>query len=298
MHCSLCSQPTVSSIPQLCKHHYSAWFEERVSETIHEWKLFSKRDTVAVACSGGKDSTALLHVLRKLGYDVTAVAVDEGIHPYRDENLTFLKQYCTSNHVPLRVVAFRDLYGDDLDALLARSKELPCTLCGTFRRAALNKAAAGFSVVATGHNADDEAQTVLMNLARANTALFPRGGPVTSSKARGFVRRVKPFYFLTEKQVMVYALLHGLATTWSECPYARQAYRDLVREELNAYAARHPGVQQRVLTHYLAVRDRLRTQPTETVPCGECGEPSTSGLCKACRLTAALQSAAPPHRHP
>jgi len=289
MRCSRCSQPTVSSTPLLCSEHYTAWFEARVAETIMTHQLFAPGDRVAVACSGGKDSTALLHVLRKLGHDVTAVAIDEGIHPYRDGNLAFLRKYCTSNNVSLRVVAFRDLYGADLDDALTRSQELPCTLCGTFRRSALNKAAAGFSVVATGHNADDEAQTVLMNLSRANTALFPRGGPVTSSAARGFVRRVKPFYFLTEKQVMVYALLHSLATEWSECPYARRAYRDLVREALGVYAAKHPHVQQRILKHYLAVRDRLVVDEADVVPCGECGEPSTSGLCKACRLTATLK---------
>ncbi len=298
MHCARCSEPAVSAQPRLCKEHYSSWFEKRVQETITTHRLFSRRDKVAVACSGGKDSTVLLHVLQKLGYDVTAVAVDEGIHPYRDENLAFLKKYCISNNIPLRVVAFRELFGMDLDDALVRSQEMPCTLCGTFRRAALNKAAADFSVVATGHNADDEAQTVLMNLARANTELFPRGGPVTSSTAQetnsgtrsvGFVRRVKPFYFLTEKQIMIYALLHNLATEWSECPYARRAYRDMIRELLNVYAARHPGVQQRILEHYLAVRNRLVVEESNIVLCESCGEPSASGLCKACRLSATLK---------
>lgn len=283
MRCTLCSRRAVVARPRLCKDHFSSWFEERVDETITSYSLFSKRDRVAVACSGGKDSTALLHVLRTLGYRVTAVAIDEGIHPYRDENLLFLKKYCITNNVSLHVFSFQEAFGEDLDVMLRRGG-LPCTVCGTFRRSLLDTAVQEYDVVATGHNADDEAQAVMMNLVRANTPLFPRGGPVTTSNAEGFVRRVKPFYFLTEKEVMLYAFLHNLTTTWSECPYARRSFRARIRDLLNAYEERHPGAKRRILRHYLRVKEGLHLKERGTVPCVACGAPSAGGLCKACRL--------------
>jgi len=290
------------------------------------YKLFSKRDRVAVACSGGKDSTALLFVLKRLGYDVTALAVDEGIAGYRDRTLSDLKRFCEKNKIPLKIVSFRKEYGSELDVMLTRKELHPCTVCGTFRRQLLNKAARGFDVLATGHNADDESQAVLMNLCRANTALFTRIGPLTTSDTKnsvalepvrgpsagdaakrrgsllgrsllrvqraealhGFVRKVKPLYFLTEKECLTYALLHGLATEWNECPYAPRAYRNDVRAALLAYERAHPGARERVLRHFLTVKDRLPSGATRAVPCASCGEPSTSGRCKACRLRAEI----------
>jgi len=283
MRCTRCSKTAISTKQALCKKHYAVWFEREVARTIRHYKLFSKRERVAVACSGGKDSTALLHLLQKLGYMVTAVAIDEGIHPYRDENLTFLKEYCTTNAVPLRVFSFKEAFGKDLDVMLPRGGP-PCTVCGTFRRSLLDKVAHAFDVVATGHNADDEAQAVLMNLARANLDLFPRGGPVTTSNASGFVRRVKPFYFLTEKEILTYALLRGIAGEWNECPYASQAYRTTIRDALNAYEEQHPGTKRKVLAHYLRVKEGLQVEEKGTVTCVSCGAPSARGFCKACRF--------------
>ena len=152
----------------------------------------------------------------------------------------------------------------------------------------MNRHAKGFDAIATGHNADDESQSVLMNLARANVGLFPRGGPVTTSKASGFVRRIKPLYFCTEKEILTYALLHNLATEWNECPYAGQAYRNDVREVLNNHEASHPGMKRKILNHYLKVKNCLLPQESIAVPCESCGEPSMAGECKACRLKAVI----------
>lgn len=325
MRCTLCSRRAVVARPRLCKDHFSSWFEERVDETITTYSLFSKRDRVAVACSGGKDSTALLFVLKRLGYDVTALAIDEGIAGYRDRTLADLKRFCEKNKVPLKIVSFQKEYGAELDAMLTRKELHPCTVCGTFRRQLLNKAARGFDVLATGHNADDESQAVLMNLCRANTALFTRIGPLTASGTNngvaseqdrglsvggvakrgflsgegrfvlraeahrnGFVRKAKPLYFLTEKACLTYALLHHLATAWNECPYAPRAYRNDVRAALLVYERAHPGARERVLRHFLTVKERLPSGTTRTVSCASCGEPSTSGRCKACRLRTAI----------
>ncbi len=293
MRCSRCSRTTVWHAPALCAEHFSARFEEKVQATIREHRLIRKRDKVAVACSGGKDSTALLFVLKRLGYDVAALAVDEGIAGYRDRTLRDLTSFTKNHNIPLRIISFKGAYGKDLDGILAKGKFRPCTVCGTFRRQLLNRVARGFDVLATGHNADDESQAVLMNLARANTGLFARIGPATTSAPRaerssGFVRKVKPLYCCTEKECLTYALLHGLATAWNECPYAPQAYRNDARAVLLAYEARHPGARERVLRHFLKVKKGVFPRKTRAVPCASCGEPSTSGLCKACRLAASL----------
>lgn len=273
---------------KLSKEAFVKEFEERVKKTITEYKLLKKKDKVIVAASGGKDSTVLLYLLKKLGYAVTALAIDEGIKGYRDKNLDDLKKFCKKEQIHLKIVSFKQAFGKDLDKILKLKQHHPCSVCGTFRRTLMNRHAKGFDAIATGHNADDESQSVLMNLTRANIDLFPRGGPVTTSKAKGFVRRIKPLYFCTEKEILTYALLHNLATEWNECPYAGQAYRNDVREVLNAREATHPGAKKKVLEHYLKVKKGIRPQESVAVPCVSCGEPSMAGECKACRLKAAI----------
>lgn len=300
MACVACANRPV--FERLCKEHFLGSFERRVRDTIAKHRLLTKREKVLVAASGGKDSLTTLFLLKKLGYDVSALAIDEGIAGYRPETLRTLRRFCGERGIPLRVVTFKEAYGEELDAMLRDGKKHPCTVCGTFRRQLLNRHAQGsqkaslsgapetrsvsrgFDAIATGHNADDEAQAVLMNLCRANSELFPRGGPVTTSDAKGFVKRVKPLYFCTEKEVLTYALLNGYAGAWNECPYVVRAYRAEVRDALNRYEATRPGAKRRVLARYLAVKRNLAAPQHPSVPCATCGEPSADGACKACRL--------------
>jgi tRNA(Ile)-lysidine synthase TilS/MesJ len=168
-------------------------------------------DRVCVAVSGGKDSMSLLYVLNKKKYNVTALAIDEGIGDYRDKTLKTMKNFCVKNKIPYKIVSFKKEFGKTLDKIMEQHKERPCTICGVFRRYLLNSRSCGFDVLATGHNMDDEAQAILMNLIKTNISLFHRLGPVSGYiKSRKFTKRVKPFYFCLEKEIMVYSFLNNL----------------------------------------------------------------------------------------
>jgi len=68
-------------------------FETEVHHTIVDNKLFYRGQRVAIAASGGKDSTVLAHVMKLLndkydyGLDLFLLSVDEGIRGYRDDSL-------------------------------------------------------------------------------------------------------------------------------------------------------------------------------------------------------------------
>jgi len=279
MACRFCGTRPVAQ--GRCAKCFVRFFERRVATTIREQQLLKKTDRILVAASGGKDSLATIHVLKKFSYDVHALAVDEGIAGYREHTLRDLKTYCDAHAVPLKIVRFSD-EGRTLDEELRLKPAHPCSVCGVRRRNAINAGAKGYDVVATGHNADDEAQAVLMNLVRANTQLFARQGPATGSPKGWFVQRVKPLYFLTEKEVMTYALLEKLPVSFHECPYAHESLRAQIRDALNEYAAHRPGAKTRVLENYLVLKRRLKVDAERLRLCERCGEPASAPVCRSC----------------
>ncbi len=290
MRCSKCNGRAVFEEPRLCEKHFTEEFENTVKRTIRKFGLIKKGERVAVACSGGKDSSVLLHVLKKLGYNVTAIAVDEGIKGYRDRTLRDLREFCSKEGVELRIHSFREEFGGGLDAMKRKSHENPCTLCGVWRRKILNKAARGFDVIAAGHNLDDECQSIIMNLLTNKTDVLARLGPVTGVvESKGFSKRVKPLYFLAEKEVMAYSFLNSISTDFTECPYAHLSFRSAVRDELNRLEARKRGTKKRTVYEFLKILPKLKEQHRKGAVsvCGKCGEPSSGRECKSCRILAA-----------
>src|SRR3989338_8594712 len=160
----------LSAGEKLCKSHFTEYFENKVFRTIRQFDLIGKEEHLGVALSGGKDSLTLLNLLNKLSKQnpkikLTAIAINEGIHDYRDKTLVTAKEFCEKNAIPLKVYSYEEEFGMPLDNMLKTLDVKPCTICGIFRRYLLNKKSKelGFTKLATGHNLDDECQSVLMN---------------------------------------------------------------------------------------------------------------------------------------
>ena len=157
---------------KLCKTCFIAVFESEIHDTITSNKLFVRGERVAIGASGGKDSTVLASVLKMLnerhdyGLELILLSVDEGIKGYRDDSLETVKRNAAQYELPLKIVSYGELYGWTMDQVVEQvGKKGNCTYCGVLRRQALDRGAAllGVGHVVTGHNADDIAETVLMN---------------------------------------------------------------------------------------------------------------------------------------
>lgn len=292
MRCNLCDQKAVLTHPSLCKEHFDDYILTTVKKTIADFNLCTKDQTICVAVSGGKDSLALLDILTRLGYTVEGLFINEGIADYREASERDLDLFCSNNNIKVRKVTFENEAGFTLDTAMATKKFHSCTLCGTLRRYLLNKYADGYDCIATGHNLDDEAQTVLINLCRGNTNLFLRQG-VKSSSSDYFVQKIKPFSFVTEKQILTYVVLRKITVDFAECPYAHQSYRAQLRDILNNYEQINPGTKENILRNYLYLKESLTTKSDDASMslCKRCGQAAQDSLCKACRLVQNVSSA-------
>ncbi|KAM0271098.1 hypothetical protein ACHAQH_009220 [Verticillium albo-atrum] len=223
---------------KICKACFISIFEDEVHHTIISSKLFSRGDKVAIGASGGKDSTVLASVLKTLnerhdyGLDLILLSIDEGIKGYRDDSLETVKRNATQYDMPLTVVGYDELYGWTMDQVVGTvGKKGNCTYCGVFRRQALDRGSKmlGIRHLVTGHNADDIAETILMNLLRGDLPRLSRSTSIMTGDDTSDVKRSKPLKYSYEKEIVLYAHHKRLDYFSTECIYSPEAFRGTAR---------------------------------------------------------------------
>ena len=279
-----------------CSTHFVEHYISSVKHFVKKWNLIEKGDVVSVGVSGGKDSSTLLYVLNELkdeiGFDLFALLIDEGIKGYRELTIPGAAKLAKNLGVDLKIVKFKDYLGKSLDdmVLLAHKKapELkPCAICGVFRRYFLNLFSRHFGAtkIATGHNADDVIQTIMINLMRGDVERLLRIGPISGLiRHPSFVPRIKPLYKISEKENVIFSLVNNLPTDPEiECNYIQYSQRVSPRNFLYKYESKH-HIRNLFIDAYLDLWKRIPKKNVEMTTCERCGEPSSSRVCRACQI--------------
>ncbi len=309
--CYHCDEKAVWQRPwdktNLCLKHFNKSFMRKVQKTINQYKLFERNDIIAVGVSGGKDSVVLLDVMVKLQEKhpskVIAISIDEGIEGYRQDGLKYATMAAERYGIEHYTFSFEEEFGHHLDdalVLLGSDRKPACSYCGPFRRKALNDAARkiGATKLVTGHNADDEAQTVLMNLMRGDLLKTLHSNPEPKFKHSSFVNRVKPFRKTTEQEIVLYANLNNLPYQEESCPHAVEAFRGHMKNILTEYMVHDPTVVFAIIRssdalHHLGslVGDTSPHKGNRVIKeCIGCGDPCNGDFCGSCRIINEINS--------
>jgi tRNA(Ile)-lysidine synthase len=148
----------------------------QVRQTIEAYDLIRAGEALVVGVSGGPDSLCLLHVLQRLAPDYGLVLHAAHLHhglrgDEADADADFVRHLATAWGLPLTV--------EKLDVpALARDEGLAFEEAARRARYAFlarTAAAVGARTIAVGHNADDQAETVLMHFVRGSGLAGLRG---------------------------------------------------------------------------------------------------------------------------
>lgn len=286
---------------QICQPCFFYVFETEIHHTIVDTNLFQRGERVAIGASGGKDSTVLAHIMKTLndrydyGLDLYLLSVDEGITGYRDDSLETVKRNQQQYDLPLKIVSYHDLYGWSMDEIVAEvGRKNNCTYCGVFRRQALDRGSVmlGVNHIVTGHNADDIAETILMNIFRGDIARLGRCTEIVT-QGESNIKRSKPFKYTYEKEIVMYAYFKKLDYFSTECIYSPNAYRGHARTFLKDLEAIRPSAIVDIIHSGEAFEIKEGTKMPTQKTCERCGYMSSNELCKACVLLEGLQRGLP-----
>jgi uncharacterized protein (TIGR00269 family) len=272
-----------------CSGCYPDWFRQQVQRSIESDHMFTRDEKVLVAVSGGKDSLALWHALIAGGYAAAGLYVGLGIGGYSDRSLDAARGFAARFGGTLHVVDIPTEYEFGVEDLAARRGGRTCAACGTAKRYLFNRAAVdlGYDVLATGHNLDDEAATLLGNVLHWQGEYLERQSPVLNSTHPRLARKVKPLYRLGERDTAAYALIERIDYVLEECPNAVGAKSLVYKDLLNRLEDTSPGSKYQFLTGFLRQRHeetRVEGDGVELRECARCGQPTTSEVCAFCRM--------------
>jgi tRNA(Ile)-lysidine synthase len=194
---------------------------KRIQSFIQQHSLITRQDKIGVAFSGGPDSTALLHILKRLYPQTEAIYLNHNLRKDSANEEKFVRKFCDQNKIPLHVEQMN-------------WKEKPSNLEEAARKKRyryLEKVAKefGFTKIALAHHQDDLVETILLRLIRG-TGLR---GIIAMQPIRG--RYIRPMLDVSRIEIQQYLTEHSLASYSDPTNEDRNFDRNKIRHDLLPY---------------------------------------------------------------
>jgi len=222
----------------------------QAGKAIGDYKMIKKGDRILVAISGGKDSMLLWQMMKyfqrvaPVKFAIKPVFVDVGIPKFPVDEL---REFFKREGFPCRIAIAKELKVKSWD-------DIDCYVCSRNRRKIIFETAAKlqFNKVAMGHNLDDIAETILINL-------FYRGeiGAMRPSQKLfdGRFTIIRPLAYTRARDIAA-LVKSGEVRTFrgNKCPNDRDSQRMYIRRLLAGVEKINPAAQQNILNALRNVR--------------------------------------------
>lgn len=215
---------------------------DRVREYIQRYQMIEQGDRIIAGVSGGADSVCLFFVLLELqkaiGFSFVSVHVNHGLRGAdADADEQFVKELCEKYEVPL------EIFRVDLESIAKKRKQSLEEAGRVVRREAFTEVMIKYAGnrIALAHHQNDNAETMLFNLARG-TGLHGLGGirPVNGVWIRPLLclERHEIESYLQEKEYAYCTDLTNLETEYTRNKLRHQVF-PILEKEVNSAAVRH-----------------------------------------------------------
>ena len=210
-------------------------------KAIEDYNMIEDGDKIAVALSGGKDSTTMLLALKNLQiffpkkFEIIGITINPGFDNF---DTSALEQLCNKNQIKY-IVEKTEIKQIVFDV---RNEKNPCSLCANLRRGILNSVAIreGCNKIALGHNEDDVLETFMLNL------LY--GGSISTFAPKSFMDRsgitlIRPLIYAPEKYIKTFAKKNNLPIMEKVCPMDGVSKREDMKQLIYQFQKDIPRVR-------------------------------------------------------
>ena len=223
---------------------------EKVAKFVSKWEMLRKEDKVIVGVSGGADSVCLLFILLELQknteFEIIVVHVN---HLLRGENAEndekYVRELCEKYHLICEV------YRENVELIAKKRKESLEEAGRNVRREAFEKTLQKYhgTKIALAHHKNDNAETLLMNLARGS-GLAGLGGmrPVKDN-------RIRPLLCLERKEIEEYLRSKCISYCTDETNLSDDYTRNRVRNHVIRILEQ--GVNAKTVAHFSETMERI-----------------------------------------
>lgn len=189
---------------------------DKVLAAIEQFDMFSKSEKILIGLSGGADSVCLTDILYNLGYDIVCCHLNHGMRDTAVRDAEFCKGFCNARNIPFYSECVeRGTLKSENDARIARYEFFDKIMaqCGIYK-------------LATAHNKNDSAETVLLHILRgASTDGFSGINPKNENI-------VRPLIYLTKLEIIEYCKENGLEYMTDETNFSNDYARNRLRNEI------------------------------------------------------------------
>ena len=203
--------------------------QEKILKTIQKYNLIQKGDKIVAGVSGGPDSMCLLDCLyclkNKLGIDLVVSHINHMIRPEAEEETKYVQEYCKKHQIPCFVkyaninqMAEEQKIGTEEMGRKVRYK--------FFEEVALKT---GANKIATAHTANDNAETVLMNILRGSGTSGLKGIEIKYQKY------IRPLIECERLEIETYCEEKKLSPKIDKSNFENIYTRNKIRNELIPY---------------------------------------------------------------